>query len=185
MLTFGNARKVAVVSVLVSVCLAVQLAPRLPNVEFTSLLTFVFGFLFGCVFGFLFGGFVMFVNGFFSPWGFAGLNLPFQMLGMGVVGFVGGFYGRGVRGCVFGRMAFEASVVGALLTVFYDLLTNLGMALYYVLIGMSPDLALVTAFVYGVPFSLIHVGSNFFVFGGLFFPLAKALNQGLMVKKVG
>jgi len=181
----GNPRKVAVASVLAAVCLAIQLVPRPPNVEFTSLLTFVVGFLFGSVFGFLFGCFVMFVNGFFSSWGFAGLNMPFQMVGMGVVGFFGGFYVRYVRSYVFGRLWIEAAVSGAVLTLFYDFLTNFGMVLYYMISGVAVDLAFGVALVYGVPFMVVHVLSNFALFGILFYPLIKTLNHTLMVKNFG
>ena len=87
-----NPRIIALIGVLTALCLAVQLSPRPPNVEFTSLFTFILGFMFGSLMGIFFGSFVMFVNAFFSPWGFAGLNMPFQIVGMAVVGLAGGLY---------------------------------------------------------------------------------------------
>ena len=183
--TFTSPRAVALLSVLTALCLAVQLSPRPPNVEFTSLFSFVVGFLFGCAFGVLFGGFVMFVNGFFSSWGFAGLNLPFQMLGMSFVGLAGGFCKCYLRGSGSARFFVEAAVFGGFLTVVYDLITNLGVALSYVIVGMHPVLAIVTALGYGAPFSAIHVFSNMAVFGLAFFPLTKALNHVLMVRNLG
>jgi len=180
-----NPSMIAIISVLAALCLAIQLAPRPPNVEFTSLLALVVGFVFGSSVGIFFGGFIMFVNGFFSPWGFAGLNMPFQMVGMGVVGFIGGVYKRHVQSYSSARFYFEVSVLGAFLTVLYDFITNFGVALSYVIIGMHPTLAVVTAVAYGAPFSLIHVSSNIAVFGTLFFPLIKAVNQISMVKNLG
>lgn len=180
-----NPRVIAFVSVLTALCLGVQLSPRPPNVEFTSLFAFVMGFLFGPVFGVFFGGFVMFVNGFFSSWGFAGLNLPFQMAGMSLVGLVGGLYGRFSQGYGSAWFFAEAAVLGVFLTVIYDLLTNFGVALSYVILGMPPTLAIVTALGYGVPFSLIHVFSNMAVFGIAFLPVIKALNHVLTVRNLG
>jgi len=178
---FRNSRVTAFFGVLTGLCLAIQLAPRPPNVEFTSLFAFTVGFLFGPFVGAFFGSFVMFVNGFFSPWGFAGLNMPFQIFGMGIVGTVGGLYKKYTRN----PTPIEAAILGAILTVFYDLVTNVGMALFYMSIGTDPTLAIITALGYGTPFSLIHIASNIAVFGIAFFPLIKAVNQILVVKKIG
>jgi hypothetical protein len=180
-----SASTVAFMSVLVALSLAIQLSPRPPNVEFTSLFTFVMGFLFGFFVGSLFGGFVMFVNGFFSPWGFAGLNMPFQMIGMALVGFTGGLYRKYSQGYSSAKFYAEVAVLGAFLTTFYDLITNLGVALSYILIGMNPNLAIITALAYGTPFSLIHVLSNIAVFGVAFFPIIKAASHILVVEKIG
>ncbi|MEM3536262.1 MAG: hypothetical protein QXF44_00645 [Candidatus Bathyarchaeia archaeon] len=172
-------------SVLAAVCLAIQLAPRPPNVEFTSLFTFLVGFVFGSVVGASFGCFVMFVNGFFSPWGFAGLNMPFQIVGMSLVGFAGGFYRKYSQGSGSAKFCVEVAVIGAFLTVLYDLITNIGVAFSYMLAGMNPTLALITALAYGTTFSVIHVFANLAVFGAIFFPITKALNHVLMVRKLG
>jgi uncharacterized membrane protein len=176
---------IAVISVLTALCLAIQLSPRPPNVEFTSLFTFILGFMFGSFIGILFGGFVMFVNGFFSPWGFAGLNMPFQIVGMALVGLVGGLYKRYSQGYGSAKFYFEVAVLGAFLTVVYDLITNFGVALNYMIAGINPSLAVITALAYGTPFSLIHVFSNIGVFGIVFFPLIKALDNVVMVKNLG
>ncbi len=176
---------IALLSILTSLCLAIQLAPRPPNVEFTSLLTFAVGFVFGPSMGILFGSFIMFVNGFFSSWGFAGLNMPFQMVGMSVVGFIGGLYKTQVQGYRVAKFCVEVSILGAFLAVLYDLITNFGVALSYLIIGMHPTLAVATALAYGAPFSLVHVGSNIAVFGIVFFPLIKAVNHIPTVKHHG
>jgi len=181
----SNATKIALISVLTALCLAIQLSPRPPNVEFTSLFTFIMGFFFGSILGILFGGFVMFVNGFFSPWGFAGLNMPFQIVGMALVGLAGGFYRRYLQSYDSTKFCIEVAVIGAFFTMLYDLITNFGVALSYMLVGMHPTLAVITALAYGTPFSLIHVFSNIAVFGLVFFPMIKALNHVLMVKNLG
>jgi hypothetical protein len=176
---------IALISILAALGLAIQLAPRPPNVEFTLLLTVAVGFMFGSFTGILFGSFIMFFNGFFSPWGFSGLNMPFQMLGMSVAGLAGGLYQRYMQSYSTAKFCVEVSIVGAFLTVLYDLVTNFGVALSFMLTGMHPTLAVATAVAYGAPFSLIHVGSNIAVFGIAFFPLVKAINYIPMVKRIG
>ena len=176
---------IGLISILTALCLAIQLSPRPPNVEFTSMFTFTLGFLFGSLLGVLFGSFVMLVNGFFSPWGFAGFNLPFQIVGMAVVGLAGGLYRRYFQNYKSGKFYIEVAVLGAFLNALYDLITNFGVALSYMIIGMDPTLSVITALAWGTPFSLIHVFSNIAVFGIVFFPLIEALNNVLMVKNLG
>jgi hypothetical protein len=174
--------KIALISILAALCLAIQLSPRPPNVEFTSLLTFTIGFVFGPFLGGFFGGFIMFVNGFFSPWGFAGFNMPFQMVGMGLVGLIGGVYRRYGKSYSVAEFCVEASVLGAFLTMIYDLITNFGVALYAMISGVQPTLAIATVLASGAPMSLIHIASNSIAFGIIFFPLIKALNSIPMVR---
>jgi len=181
-----NPRIISLIGVLAALCLAVQLSPRPPNVEFTSLFTFVLGFMFGPFMGIFFGSFVMFVNGFVSPWGFAGVVMPFQIVGMALVGLAGGLYRRYSQN--YGSSAsfyLEVAVLGAFLTIVYDLITNFGTALYYMIGGMHPTLAVMSALAYGTPFSIIHVVSNIAVFGVAFFPVIKALNNVVIVKNLG
>ena len=117
-----NSRIIALIGVLTALCLAIQLSPRPPNVEFTSLFTFILGFMFSSLMGILFGSFVMFVNAFFSPWGFAGLNMPFQIVGMAIVGLAGGLYRRYLQSYNSSKIYLEVAVLGAFLTVVYDLI---------------------------------------------------------------
>ena len=51
--------------------------------------------------------------------------------------------------------------------------------------GMNPTFAVITALAYGTPFSLIHVFFNIAVFGTVFLPLVKALNNIPTVKSLG
>jgi len=114
----------------------------------------------------LFGTLVMFVNGFFSPWGFAGLNLPFQIIGMSIIGVVGGIFKRyGVKGPT-PRMILESAILGSFLTLIYDIITNVGMAL---ITNVPVVLVLIT----GIVFSFIHIVSNTLLFGLAFAPLFK------------
>lgn len=181
----SNTSTIAFMVVLSVLCLVIQLAPRPPNVEFTSLFTFFTGFVFGAIAGGLFGAFVMCVNGFLSPWGFAGLNMPFQMVGMALTGLTGGFYRKFISERCSVGFCIEVAVLGAFLAVLYDLITNFGFAVFQTLNGVPFGIALLIAYAYGTPFSIIHVLSNATVFGVVFFPMVKAANKVLMVNKVG
>ena len=119
----------------------------------------------------------MFINGFFSPYGFAGLMLPFQVAGMVVVGLGGGLYGRQKQGVYRVSSLIEAAVLGAFLTLVFDLITNLGVAVSFSLTGIPLFLALVNAMISGAPFLVVHVASNANIFAALFFPLSNALQK--------
>ena len=180
-----NTRRLSLLSVLAALCLALQLSPRPPNVEFTSFFTFVIGLAYGVLVGSAFGCFVMFVNGFLSPYGFAGINLPFQMIGMAIPGIIGGVYGRRMPE-EFAATSFclETAVMGALSALVFDLVTNVGVGLWYVLSGMDFALAVFTAVAYGTFFSIIHIVSNTAVFGILALPSVKVLGTLVEVKRI-
>jgi len=178
-----NTRKLALLTILMALCLALQITPRPPNVEFTSFSSFVVGLMEGAVVGVFFGGSVMLLNGVLSPWGFGGLNIPFQMAGMIIAGVVGGVYRRFTHEVsLSARFSLETAILGAFIALVYDLITNLGFGIQLILAGEDSSLALFTAVAYGSFFSLVHIVSNCVVFGALFLPLTKALN-GLKVGK--
>jgi len=172
-----SVRKLALLSVLTAVSLGIQLTPRPPNVEFTSLFTFLVGILYGSLIGGFFGGFVMFVNGFLSPWGFGGFMMPFQIVGMAIIGIAGGFYKRCTVGVHSAQVSVEVAVLGAFLTLLYDIITNVGVAVPPALSGVPWHIALIAAFSTGAPFSLVHIISNIALFGSGFIPLIKALQR--------
>jgi hypothetical protein len=160
-------RQLALFCTLAAASIGIQLAPRPPNIESTSLITFFVGVVFGAITGGLFGTLVMFVNGFLSPMGAAGLNLPFQIVGMSIIGVAGGVFRRyGVTGPI-SRVAMEAAILGSFLTLTYDIITNIGFALI-------SNVPIVLALIMGVVFSLIHIVSNTLLFGFVFAPLLKA-----------
>ena len=165
-------RRIAVLIILTALCVGIQLTPRPPNVEFTSLICFLTGFLFGALFGALLGALTMFINGFLSPWGFAGIIMPFQMLGMALIGFAGGAY-RKLLGNDFSipkSLDFESACLAAFLTLIYDLITNAGYAVLF-------NLEIVVVLIAGVWFSIIHVVSNTILFGAAFHRLVKIVES--------
>jgi hypothetical protein len=170
-------RRLSLLIILSALCICIQLTPRPPNVEFTSLLVFLVGVFFGFLVGSALGATVMLINGFLSPWGFAGLMLPFQIAGMFIVGIVGGVYGRTKKGIYTLSSCGETATLGAFLTLVYDVITNFGVAVSYMLLGMPVLPAFISVMISGAFFSLIHVVSNFFVFLVAFFPLTRALQE--------
>jgi hypothetical protein len=103
--------------------------------------------------------------------------LPFQVAGMVAVGIGGGLHGRASSGSHGARLCVETAVLGAFLTLVYDMVTNLGVATSYALTGMPLHLALASTFISGALFSVIHVVSNAAVFGVVFVPLSNALRR--------
>jgi len=170
-------RQLVLLTTLAALCTGIQLTPRPPNVEFTSLVVFLVGAIFGISSGVALGILVMFINGFFSPWGFAGLMLPFQVTGMVIVGIGGGLYGRTKNGLYDAMSCIETAILGAFLTLVYDVITNFGVAVSYMLIGMPILLAFVSALISGALFSVIHIVSNAAVFGLIFLPLTNTLQK--------
>jgi len=162
---------------LVAVTTSLQVLPRPLGLEFTSLLTFSTGVVFGSIVGAPLGVVVMLVNAFLSPWGQAGLNMPFQMLGMGIIGAVGGFYKMENDGKA--RFFVETAILGAFLTFTYYLIVNAGFAVFVVLfLSRIPILeALVGAQVSGAVFTLLYTVSNTFLFGVGAVPLVNAMQK--------
>jgi len=121
------------------------------------------------------GGLVMFVNGFLSPYGFAGIIMPLQMLGMALIGFSGGLFTKLGNGSVV-RLYVEVAVIGAFLTIIYDAITTIGFAIMY-------SVPLVPTLITGVAFSFIHIVYNTVLFGLLAVPLSYAMQKIYLPKK--
>jgi uncharacterized membrane protein len=149
------------------------------NLELTSLITFVTGMVFGSIAGGLLGTLVMLVNGFLSPYGFAGVVMPFQIAGIGLIGVAGGLYSRMTNGRLSAGGFAEAAVLGAFLTFVYDVVTNVGTAVFLMLSGLSFPHALATALISGAIPSIIHVVWNTALFGSATVPLVSAMHKML------
>ncbi len=171
-----DCRRVALLAVMTALCVGIQITPRPPNVEATSFISFLIGFLFGASIGAILGALTMFINGFLSPWGLAGIIMPFQMAGMALIGFAGGVYRK-----VLGEnpqeaanpkkvLKLEVSFLAAFLILVYDILTNIGWAL-------PSETPIIAALIQGVWYSVIHVVSNAVFFGGAFFILVRIISN--------
>jgi hypothetical protein len=175
--TKPRTRQIALFSVLVAVSIALQATKSFLFVEFTSLIVFSTGVVFGSALGASLGGLVMFVNGFLSPWGLAGVNMPFQMLGMGIIGAAGGLYRMECNS----RIGFfaETAVLGAFLTLVYYLIANAGYAfqLAFVLSQIPLLEALVLSQIWGAVFTVLYTISNTFLFGIGAVPLVSTMQK--------
>jgi len=156
-----HAKNIALLVMMTSLCVGIQLTPRPPNIEFTSLICFLTGFLFGSFFGVSVGALTMLLNGFLSPWGFGATNIPFQILGMALIGFVGGVYRKSCTRTTNPSVrwfSLEVSLLAAFLTLFYDLITTIS---YVMLFNVNIIMALIS----GAWFTIVHVVSNTVLFG--------------------
>ena len=168
-------KQIAVWAILAALCIAIQVTPRPPNVEFTSLICFLAGFLFGGAFGVAVGTLTMALNGFLSPWGFGGMLIPFQIVGMGLMGLGGGLYRKfAVRSDKPSIKTFslEVTMLAVILTVAYDLITNFGFSIMF---NVNFGLAIVS----GVWFAIIHTVSNAALFGTTLYGLVNIVSRVL------
>jgi len=165
-------KRVALLTVMASLCVGIQLTPRPPNFEFTSIICFLVGFLFGTLLGAFLGTLTMFINGFLSPWGFAGIIMPFQMFGMALIGFTGGLYRKSLgRNFSTSKTSnLEVSSLAAFFTLIYDIITNIGWA-------VPSNTPIIAALIAGTWFTIFHVVSNTVLFGTTFFGLVRIIGN--------
>ncbi len=146
-------------ALLVALCVAVGylLAP-IPNIELLSAAIFTSGVLTGPRRGAVIGCMAETLYSGLNPYGFAPLPLLLaQVLAMTAIGTTGGVLGRPTERLSRAADAILAGVSGLVLTLFYDILTNLA---GYVLVREStPFLAYMIAGL-SFPFPLAHAGSN-------------------------
>jgi len=171
-----DCKRAALLAIMTALCVGIQLTPRPPNVETTSLICFLVGFMFGARFGALLGALTMLINGFLSSWGFAGIIMPYQMAGMALIGFAGGFYRKVLGGNPNNAanptkiLRLEVSFLAAFLTLVYDVITNIGWAI-------PSGVPIIIALIQGAWFTVIHVASNVVFFGSAFFILVRIIGN--------
>ena len=176
-----SARKIALMGVMIALAIALKLPIlSIPNVEFLSFVVFSSGFLLGAAEGLLVGTFVSLIYfTLITPYGLPPPPiLAAQIFSMGLIGFSGGLAYRltsasSSRGPSSRPILFvlTAGTFGLALTLIYDLLTNLGVA---VVVGqLWPVMAS------AVPFAVVHVVSNTVIFSVLSPALIKLSRIGL------
>jgi hypothetical protein len=134
----------------------------IPNVELGSVILFVTAFLFGARMGLWSTLLMSVVYGSINPWGGFIPQIWFsQVVGWLFIVSVGAL--MGVKGPRLNRSAtnaLELGLVGAIVTLMFDLTTNLG---YSWAFGVPYDAALVAGF----PFLVLHVFSNALIFAAI------------------
>lgn len=134
----------------------------IPNVELGSVILFVTAFLFGARMGIWSTLVMSVVYGSINPWGgFIPQIWISQVIGWLFIVSVGAL--MGVTGPRLNRSAtssLEIGIVGAIVTLMFDLVTNLG---YSWAFGVPYDAALIA----GLPFLVLHVFSNALIFAAI------------------
>ncbi len=152
-------KKIALAGLLSSLAIALGfLLLAVPNVELMTLIVFVSGSLLGARGGALVGMVSMLIYSIANPMGAAiPLVTASQVVGLGIAGGAGAVgppLRRVLKGRVVRSVAFAA--VGVILTVQYDLLTNLALG-----ISVGGVAAVVAA---GLLFAVVHFISNALIF---------------------
>lgn len=164
-----SARKLALMGILIALAIALKLPIlSIPNVEFLTFVIFSSGFLLGAIEGALAGVIAMSIyTTLITPYGLPPLPIACaQIFSMGLIGFAGGLarrLGAAIRDS--GQSSRPLSLVlivggfGLVLTLVYDLLTNLAVAFV-----MGQFLPVMLA---AIPFALLHILSNVVIFSVL------------------
>jgi len=154
-------RRVARSGGLVAAAFALKLPLfAVPNVEPLTLAFFALGYAYGPLWGGMIGATSMAVYATFNPWGAAILPVWIaQIAGMALAGLAGGWLRPlvNLRGL---PRPIAAASAGIVVTLVYDLFTNLAFAL-----SIGPFRPVMIA---AAPFALIHVASNALLFGAIF-----------------
>jgi hypothetical protein len=146
------------------------------NVKLMDFIVFVGGFCFGPLVGVLIGAISWAVYGTLNP---QGIVLPIWLATMfseTIYGIMGGFLrkvlGSNLKGERWRASVFFASI-GALLTLLYDVITNV---VFGLTVGWNVIFAVVVGF---VPFGLLHEVSNICFFGFGSVPVISAISKVL------
>ena len=151
--------KLSQMGIFIALAIALKLPIlQIPNVEFFTFVVFSSGYLLGKKEGSMVGGLSMLLYTTFNPYGLPPLPIGVaQVFSMLLIGFFGGVV------CQMNLIKFPKvsafvimSFFGLGLTLMYDLLTNLATA--YVMGQFIPVM------IAGIPFALIHIGSNTLIF---------------------
>lgn len=169
-----NTIKIAVIAVFCAVSIGTDYALfSLWNVKLMDFIVFVGGFCFGPVVGVSVGVISWTVYGTLNPQGFVLPVLLATMFSETIYGIAGGILRKRLTGLK--EEAWRASVffasVGVLLTLIYDIITN-------VVFGLTAGWNVVFAVVVGfIPFGLVHEISNLVFFGVGSVPVISAISK--------
>jgi hypothetical protein len=155
------------------------LLSAIPNVELVTAICFIAGFLLGPSTGTLTAALTELLFAGFNPMGGSfGILLVAQVSGMTLAGLAGALVSPLIAEHEHGSRYVSIVIgIGVLVTVIYDFLTNLAIAM---MAGFSFSALLVTL-VAGIPFAVIHVVSNGLVFAFIVTPLLPRLEKAWKV----
>jgi len=181
-----SSRKVAIIAILVALAIATNYAMMpLYNIKLMDIIVFLGGFGFGPFVGALIGIMSWTVYGTLNPLGFSIHIWLATMLSESIYGVAGGLIKKSFAEHFSGFKREQSSVyvffgvLGFLLTLTYDVITN-------IVFGYVYTLSILVAVIVGfVPFGLVHVISNAFFFGLGCVPAINALLNVIGVENFG
>lgn len=148
----------------------------LPNIKIMDLIVFISGYLYGILAGIMVGILSWTVYGSLNPYGFVPQIWFATMLCETLYGIIGGLLKNKGNMLIDDSHRFRKSIflgfIGFLITLIYDILTNLAYA-------YSFNLPFVYVMIFGLPFTITHEISNFILFMISLFPIIK------IIKKLG
>ena len=170
----GMVIRIALIAVLAAMAIGGNYAlSAIPNVELSSVMVFLSGFLFGPFIGAFVGLIAMSIYQLWNPWG--AFNPPIGIAVIGctiVIGIIGGIIGSALKRLAYtdNRWFLLPGLFGILLTIFFDFTTNFA---YSVSFGLPFIVTMITGF----PFMVVHIVSNTILFGLLTQPVTQAVDQ--------
>lgn len=148
-----------------------------PNVELSSVMVFLSGFLFGTPIGALVGLVTMTIYQLWNPWGAFIPPIGLAVIGCTTfTGIVGGMVGRNnylSRNVDKKWLTFSAALFGVITTLFFDLVTNFAFS-----ITINQSYVIILWF--GLPFMLLHIISNGILFGLLVPSITPIIQNALL-----
>lgn len=161
-----SSRRLSYAALMVAAGLTGVYAETIPNVEVLTLVVFCSGVLLGARDGALVGALSMLVYSLANPYGAVHpLVTLAQVSGLALAGLAGGVAARlGLPALKPPARAAALAATGAAITAVFDLVTNLATGVVYG--QMMPTL------IGGIPFALVHIGTNVALFAALGTPLA-------------
>jgi len=170
-----ESKKASIIAVTVAACLGSNYALiGVANLKVMDLLVFVSGFVFGPMIGASVGILVWTVYGLLNPYGFVPQIWIATMLSESIYGVAGGLLGKSLSAVRLPSNRAGLSILfgatGFLLTLTYDLVTNIAFALTF-------NVPIIVALIAGIPFAIIHEASNTVLFGICSIPLITVLER--------
>ncbi len=150
----------------------------LPNIKFMDLTVFAVGFVYGKSVGVVTGMLTWLVYGTINPFGFSLPEWLSTMTGEAIFGIVGGILGKlnyeNLDKTHAFRFSLEMSLWGLVLTIIYDLFTNMVFAITY---KVPIEAAIVTGWLIPPWFGFLHEVSNLLFFLIAVNPLIRAIRK--------
>jgi len=170
-----NVQRISLVAILVSLSVATNyVLIGVPNVKIMDFIVFMGGFCLGPFAGASIGIFTWAVYGAINPYGFIPQIWLATMFSEAIYGLIGGLLGKNLASSNVDNQRLRLSIflgtTGFILTLIYDLITN-------VVYALTLDLPIIVTVALGAPFAILHELSNAAIFAVGSFPIVKAVGK--------